>query len=290
MKIEIAEKAGFCFGVRRAIERACRAKDEAGQTPVYTLGPLVHNPQVIDNLRQNGIVSIDDPGDRDNRGILLIRTHGISPSIREKAQDLGYEIIDATCPLVQKIHKIVRMLEREKYSIIVIGHASHPEVQGIVGEVEGDCLVIENPQQAAQLGREKKLGVVVQTTALLKNYRKIASQLVEKAEEVRIFNTICYATYERQKAAEKLANRSSVMIVVGGKNSSNTRRLLEICKMVNPNSYHVETALELKEEWFEKAERVGITAGASTPDYIIDQVRDRIEQLGKDGNHKKTAD
>ena len=280
MEIKIAKKAGFCFGVRRAIEMAYNKLNEADGKPVYTLGPLVHNPQVTGQLEKDGIFSIEVEEMADKpKGHLIIRTHGISPKIRNKASELGYIITDATCPLVRKIHHIVLELQKEGYQIIVIGHASHPEVQGIVGEVDNSCFIIEDKKEVADLQVFKKMGIVVQTTALWSNFQEISAALLEKTREARIFNTICYATIERQQAAEELSEQVDLVIVIGGKNSSNTRRLLEICMSVNPNSHHVEQVDELNPEWFRGVKSAGLTAGASTPDYIIEEIFNRIEEI-----------
>ncbi len=278
MKITVADKAGFCFGVRRAMKMAYDALEEAQGSPVYTLGPLVHNPQVIEQLEKDGIKSIEDLKAYP-RGHLLIRTHGVSPHIRKEALALGYHIIDATCPLVKKIHEIVLKLLEENYSIVVIGHAHHPEVKGIVGEVDGKCTIIESVEDAQRFQEVTKLGIVVQTTALLPKFRKISMEMLNKAQEVRIFNTICHATVERQKSAEDLAKRTDLMIVIGGKNSSNTRRLLEICKRVNQNSHHIERPSEIEMGWFEDVNHIGITAGASTPDHIIKDVIESLKSI-----------
>jgi (E)-4-hydroxy-3-methyl-but-2-enyl pyrophosphate reductase len=283
MEIKLAKKAGFCFGVRRAIEMAYDKLHESDGKPVYTLGPLVHNPQVIEQLEKDGIKSIEiDEMAAKPRGHLIIRTHGVSPKIWDKASELSYITTDATCPLVRKIHHIVIDLQKEGYPVIVIGHASHPEVQGIVGEVEDNCFVIEKAEDVAQLQMFKKLGIVVQTTALWSRFQEISAALLEKTQEARIFNTICHATIERQQAAEELAGQVDLMIIIGGKNSSNTGRLLEICKSVNPNAYHVEQPDELNPEWFRGVARTGLTAGASTPDYIIENVYSRIEEIAKE--------
>jgi 4-hydroxy-3-methylbut-2-enyl diphosphate reductase len=280
MKISIAKKAGFCFGVKRAIEIAYETLNNSADKPVYTLGPLVHNPQVIQKLEKDGIKTIEEL-DEHPVGYLVIRTHGVSPSIRNRAITLGYTIIDATCPLVQKIHDIALDLQNQEYPILVIGHASHPEVIGIVGEVEGNCQVIESVEDAKNLPYRTKLGGVVQTTALWPKYHSIATELLEKAKEVRIYNTICQATIERQTSAEEIAAHNDLMVIIGGKNSSNTRRLLEICLSVNPRAHLVESPDELQNQWFEGVNRVGLTAGASTPDYIINDIYEYIEKFGK---------
>jgi len=276
-KIVIADKAGFCFGVKRAISMAYEQLANSSGKPVYTLGPLVHNPQVIKKLENDGIKSIEELGAYPI-GHLLIRTHGVSPAIRKEAMELGYNITDATCPLVKKIHDIVLELQREEYPVLVIGHSSHPEVQGIVGELEGNCRVAETVEDARNLQPCHKLGVVVQTTALWHNFTEITVELLGKTKELRIFNSICHATMERQAAAEDLAGKVSMMIVIGGRNSSNTRRLLEISLRVNPRSYLVESPEEVQKDWFADITSIGLTAGASTPDYIIESVYEKVRQ------------
>ncbi|MCE1245394.1 MAG: 4-hydroxy-3-methylbut-2-enyl diphosphate reductase [Firmicutes bacterium] len=278
MKISIANKAGFCFGVRRAISMAYEERKNSGGKPVYTLGPLVHNPQVIEELEKDGIKTIEELEDHEI-GTLIIRTHGVTPAIRKEAIALGYKIVDATCPLVKNIHDIVKDLNEGGYYILVIGHSSHPEVVGIVGQVEGECSVIEDVEDAREIERRKKLGVVVQTTALWPKFLEIGSVLIEKAQECRIFNTICHATMERQDAALELARAADAMIVVGGRNSSNTRRLLEICQSVNPNSYQVEYAHEVRTDWLDNVNTIGITAGASTPDHVITEIKEKVIEL-----------
>lgn len=278
MKISIANKAGFCFGVKRAISMAYEELSKSENEPVYTLGPIVHNPQVIEQLEKDGIKQIEEL-ESHKIGHLLIRTHGVIPEVRKKAEDLGYKIVDATCPLVRKIHTIVKNLWEENYHILVIGHSSHPEVMGIVGQVEGACEVIENLEDVQRLPFHKKLGVVVQTTALLPSFYEISKALIEKSEECRIFNTICHETIKRQEAALELARKVDAIIVVGGRNSSNTRRLLEICLSVNPKSYQAEYSEEVDPNWLVGVKEIGITAGASTPDHIINGIVERLKEL-----------
>lgn len=257
---------------------AYEERKNSGGKPVYTLGPLVHNPQVIEELEKDGIKTIEELEDHEI-GTLIIRTHGVTPAIRKEAIALGYKIVDATCPLVKNIHDIVKDLNEGGYYILVIGHSSHPEVVGIVGQVEGECSVIEDVEDAREIERRKKLGVVVQTTALWPKFLEIGSVLIEKAQECRIFNTICHATMERQDAALELARAADAMIVVGGRNSSNTRRLLEICQSVNPNSYQVEYAHEVRTDWLDNVNTIGITAGASTPDHVITEIKEKVIEL-----------
>lgn len=286
MKIVIARKAGFCYGVRRAVEIARKERESAGEKPVYTLGPLVHNPRVVGELEQDDVKSIGDPADY-KPGRLIIRAHGVPPVVRDNAAELGHEIVDATCTLVKKIHDIVRKLDQEGYPVAVIGHAMHPEVTGIVGHARGECVILESPEDVEKIPFRDRLGVVVQTTFLYPAFLEIAAALPGKARELRIFNTICHATMERQESALELAKMADAMVVIGGKNSSNTQRLLEICLEVNPNSHHVESPGEIDPSWFRNGEITGVTAGASTPDNGIEDVINKIRKITGAGEAEK---
>ena len=278
MEVLIASQAGFCFGVTRALELALAAQEP----PIYTLGPLVHNPLVINQLKERGIHPVSSV-EEIQEGSLLIRTHGVPPAVIKEAQKKNLRVIDATCPLVKKIHGIVRNLREEGYRVAVIGHSRHPEVQGILGYSGEGSLVIEKEEEAAVLPFQKKLGIVVQTTELTENFQKIAIRLLERAEECRIFNTICFATQERQRAALELAMVVDLMIIVGGKNSSNTRKLLEISQEAGTATYLVESAEELDPGWFSGKKKIGLTGGASTPDEAIHRVKRMVESFGNTG-------
>lgn len=284
----LAESAGFCFGVKRAMQMAYQTLEEAGKEnkgKVYSLGPIVHNPQVVAKLEEMGISVIHDL-DMADSGYMIVRTHGIAPEKREEILKRGFKIIDATCPLVRKIHNIVQKFEKNGYRIVVIGHKDHPEVKGILGHSTTKAHVVENAEELKEIPGKEKIGVVVQTTESLENFRRISLALSEMYD-CSISNTICYATGERQKAASELAKVVDIMVVVGGKNSSNTARLVEICKETGTVTYHVETAKELKKSWFKGVKKVGITAGASTPDWIIQEVIQWLEKL--DSGRNKTG-
>ncbi|MFH1452767.1 MAG: 4-hydroxy-3-methylbut-2-enyl diphosphate reductase [Armatimonadota bacterium] len=287
MKVIVSERAGFCFGVRRAIKMSRETLDTAKKkaTPgVYTLGPLVHNPDVIEQLEKEGIFSIDKPS-KIKSGCLIIRTHGTTPKIYKDALKRKLKVIDATCPLVRKIHNIVRDLSKQKYKIIIIGHKDHPEVKGIASYAPFGCKVIESVREAEDLKMGKngrivdKLGIVVQTTFLLSNFRQIVPILIDKAHECRIFNTICSETKLRQAETLDLAKEVDIMIVVGGKSSSNTRRLFEICRKFCPSTYLVEGASQIKKSWFSGKRKAGLTAGASTPDGAIEEVLNKVKKI-----------
>lgn len=261
---------------RETLEKA----KKGGNLGVYTLGPLVHNPDVIKQLEKEGIFSIDATS-RIEKGYLVIRTHGTTPKTYQEALKRKLKVIDATCPLVRKIHDIVKNLTAQGYKIIIIGHKDHPEVKGIAAYASSGCKVIENIDKAKKFAKEKKvtnkLGIVVQTTFMLDNFREIIPMLIDKAHECRIYNTICSETKLRQAETLELAKKVDIMIVVGGKDSSNTRRLFEICRRCCPSTYLVEGATQIKSNWFRGKKTAGLTAGASTPDWVIEEIYNKIK-------------
>ncbi len=278
MEIITAKKAGFCSGVKRAVEMAQSVAQKKKKLPLYSLGPLVHNPRVVQELGKSGIHPVNSI-EGIPPGVLIIRSHGAPIEIIEEARNTGFEIVDATCPLVARIHDIVTQLDAEGYTIIIVGHRDHPEVRGIKSRIKGTCHIVENSGDLDNIGQPRKLGVVSQTTALASLFDEIAQSLVIMAFEVRIFNTICPATACRQEAAARLAPAVDLMIVVGGKNSSNTTRLVEICQKLNSKTYHVENPQEIKKEWLDKAETIGLTAGASTPPEDLDEINKQLRQF-----------
>jgi len=278
LKIQLANHAGYCYGVERALKIASEAiKSE--RKPIFTLGPIIHNPQVVESFIRQGVTSVEDI-DMVEEGTVIIRTHGVDPSIILKATRRGLKVIDATCPFVAKAQRRAAELVKEGYQVIIIGERDHPEVIGILAYASGRALVIEDVNDLKDLNLTKKLGVVVQTTQSPENLTEIISALIERANEVKVFNTICHATTQRQEAAKSLAGNVDVMVVVGGKNSANTSRLAQICRKTGTRTYHLETAAELNVDWFKQAMVVGVTAGASTPDWLLDEVVRSIKSLG----------
>ncbi|MBS3974243.1 MAG: 4-hydroxy-3-methylbut-2-enyl diphosphate reductase [Actinobacteria bacterium] len=277
MKVEIARFAGVCYGVERALQLAEQAVSKG--LPVHTLGPLIHNPQAVSELQEAGVVAADTPDCVDS-GILIIRSHGVDPAIIQASQAKGLHVIDATCPHVSKVHEAARSLNSEGYSVIIVGEADHPEVAGIMAYAGGDALVVERACELPEHLPSRKIGVVVQTTQSAARLCEVIESIIPRTREIRVINTICSATAKRQRAAEELAAKVDVMIVVGGHNSGNTTRLTEISTAVNPNTYHIETADEIDKKWFESARTVGVTAGASTPDKQMRGVVAAIESLG----------
>lgn len=277
MKVRVAAKAGFCFGVKRAIEMAqATVRNRAG--PIYTLGPLIHNPQVVASLAEMGIREINDIKEV-SEGTVVIRSHGVSPEILAAAREQGLNIVDATCPFVRRAQDLARDLTEQGYQVVVVGDREHPEVQGIIGWTGGKALVVENPEEAALLNKEEALGIIAQTTQPLGNFESVVEVIRGAGARFKVCNTICSATSERQQAAQELAGKVDVMVVVGGANSANTRKLASLCSASGTTTYLIETADELDPAWFQGVKTAGLTAGASTPDWIIEEVKRRMSEI-----------
>lgn len=278
MKVIIAKRAGFCFGVKRATQMAFEAAGKDNKT--YTLGPIIHSPQVVQKLEQMGVKVVKNL-DKTNSGTIIIRSHGVLASEMDEAVQKQLEIVDATCPFVKKAQEHVKSLSEAGYGVVVVGDADHPEVQGIVSYGGDKVFVVGSGEEVRRLPKMNKIGVVAQTTQSFENLKNVVSECLLRGGEIRVFNTICDATAVRQEEAKELACQVDCMLVVGGFNSANTRRLAEVCIEIQPRTYHIETAAEIDPDWFKDDERVGVTAGASTPKWIIDAVVNRIEALNK---------
>lgn len=272
MQYWLAAHSGFCFGVKRSI-RIASEEAEKTKGAVYTLGPLIHNPQVVRELEGKGITAretMEDCGE----GVLVIRSHGVAPGAMQEAEDAGLQVVDATCPFVRKAQDLARSLQEEGYQVILVGGRDHPEVKSLVAHTGGKAVVVENREEVESLGKMTRVGVLSQTTQSLANLGKVVRFLVERTEELKVYNTICAATRERQQSAAEVARWADVMLVLGGYNSANTRRLREICQGVGTETHHIEEAEEIDPGWLEAKEKVGLAAGASTPDWIIRKVVD----------------
>ncbi len=276
-RIEIARHAGVCYGVERALTLATDAAHSA-EGPVSTLGPLIHNPIVVRELEQAGVVTAHTVDDCDG-GTVVIRAHGVVPQVVEAVQARGLQVIDATCPYVKKVHVAAAKLVREGYQLIVVGESGHPEVEGIMGHAGDGAHVVSVPSDLDEIKLARKVGVVVQTTQTPDALAAVVTALLPRVGELRVVNTICAATQERQDSAAELAARADVMIIVGGKNSGNTRRLAQICAARCEHSHHIEDASELDASWLAGAELIGVTAGASTPAAHIDRAVDALNAL-----------
>lgn len=274
----LADKAGFCFGVKRAINMATEAA-ACRDAKVYTFGPIIHNPQVVESLRKEGLEIVTEV-DQIDSGVLIIRSHGIHPGVLKRIDTSKVEIIDATCPFVKKAQEKAKFLYEEGYTVVVVGQAEHPEVRAIVGYAGGEAKVINPNHSLPELDLGSRVGVVAQTTQNIEDFKRVVLHLLVTAKELRIFNTICNATAETQKAALELATRVDLMIVVGGKNSANTSRLARLCSSHGYPCHHIETASELEPEWFRGVRRVGVTGGSSTPGWVIAEVVEKLKQMG----------
>tara|TARA_B100000579_G_scaffold391167_1_gene366182 strand:+ start:12 stop:848 length:837 start_codon:yes stop_codon:yes gene_type:complete len=276
MKILVAKDAGYCFGVRDAVNLAKKSGDDFQE--VYMLGEIVHNEKVVEDLNKKGakvVASLDDiPEDKP----VLFRAHGTKPEVWKEAQKKKLNIIDATCPLVTEIHEEIKMLESENRKTIIIGDHGHDEVVGIAAQVKKP-IIISNIEEAKALGRMRKAGVVSQSTQMIENVQEIMSILMSKVFDLRFVNTICYPTRKNHEQIKELSEIVDVMIIIGSFTSANSKRLTQLAKQRNEYSYQVVDELDLKDEWFKGVDTVGISAGASTPDNIIQRVTEYIKSL-----------
>lgn len=277
MEIIVAKMAGFCFGVKRAIDIAFQIANEK-RKGVYTLGPIIHNPQVVEMLKEKGIIPIEDIKAKKDIRALIIRTHGIPLHLSKEISSMGCEIIDATCPFVKKAQYYAKLLMEEGYQVVILGEKNHPEVKGLMSYANDDVIVVDGKTPLPKL--KSRVGIVVQTTQSLEALKKVLSDAIEHANEIKVYNTICNSTALRLKETEKMARKVDVMLVVGGKNSANTTQLTRLCKSLSVPTHHIETPSEIKKEWIKNAKKLGITAGASTPEWIIKEVGKRIRDIG----------
>ncbi|MGC8684302.1 MAG: 4-hydroxy-3-methylbut-2-enyl diphosphate reductase [bacterium] len=273
----ITLSAGFCFGVKRAIDIAIKTSKQ--QKNVYTLGPLIHNPQEVKRLEDMGIKPVEDINEV-TAGTLIYRSHGVTAEESQKAIEKGLNIIDATCPFVTRSQKLVRALTRKGFHVVIVGDIKHPEVQSLLSYAKPfSVTVVKNPEELPPAWNIKKIAVLAQTTQSMENFKNIVSKLTDNAFELVVYNTICDATKIRQDESAALAGMVDVMFVVGGFNSSNTNKLANICKTINPKTYHIEYKDQIKKEMLINAKKVGITAGASTPTWLIKDVLKRLKEI-----------
>lgn len=274
MKIELAKDYGFCFGVKQAIKKAEKIRDAA------TIGPLIHNNEEINRLNVNfNVKTLENIHELKDEKKAIIRTHGITKQDLQELKQKDIEIYDATCPFVKKPQNICETVSKEGYEVVIFGDENHPEVKGVKSYVSTKSYVILDEKELDNVKLPNKIALVSQTTKKVQKFMQIANYLMLRVKEVRVFNTICDATFKNQEAIEELSKRSDVVIVVGGKNSSNTKQLFLIAKNNCEDSYLIENEKELKKEWFEGKKYCGVSAGASTPDWIINKVIEKIEKI-----------
>jgi (E)-4-hydroxy-3-methyl-but-2-enyl pyrophosphate reductase len=281
MEIIRAQAMGFCFGVRDAIE-VVRDLGQSG-TPVYTLGAIVHNPQIAEQLEDMNVHVIDDLSQAPADSVVAITAHGAPPSLEEDALARGLKLIDTTCPLVTRIQKTAADLVAQRYSVLIYGDAQHKEVKGIVGWTGGKAKVIQSMEDLENWTPTRRVALISQSTSNVEKFialaRDLVAEMVARGVEVRVINTICKPTKERQGAVRELARQVDVVVAIGGRASANTRKLAQAALDEGVPAYQVERADELDADWFAGAERVGITAGASTPDSVIHDVEERIRSF-----------
>lgn len=277
MKIIIADNAGFCFGVKRAILMTEEELDKSSKD-IHSYGPLIHNPQVVKQLETKGLTSIDEINEVDI-GRVIVRSHGVPPSIEEQIKDKNLVLIDCTCPYVKSVHKRVEEFHNKGYNIVIIGDSSHPEIIGINGYCNKEAIIINDIKEVEDLSLMDKLCIVSQTTNTLEKFTQISDAIKEKSENAQIYNTICNATKVRQNSTEEVAKQVEAMIVIGGYHSSNTIKLYEISRRHCKNVFHIETIEELSLQKISKFNTIGITAGASTPDWIIKEAVKAMDNL-----------
>jgi 4-hydroxy-3-methylbut-2-enyl diphosphate reductase len=285
MKVKLAAKAGFCFGVKRALDMAERTVETSS---AVSLGPLIHNQQVVKRLAERGIRVVNELEEVLAEQALIIRSHGVGPSVYQGAENKGIQVVDATCPFVQKAQRLAAESAQMGQQVIVMGDKLHPEVQGILGWAGNNAIPIQTLEEAKELPFYPQLAVLAQTTQLAESFEGIVEELKLHTEDLTVHNTICNATAERQKAARELAQTVNVMVVVGGRNSANTQKLASICAELT-KTYLIETAEELEVDWFKETTSAGLTAGASTPDWIIDEVYQKMSEMNENENEMDMA-
>lgn len=282
MKVILADFSGFCFGVKKAINIAFDEVKKNKGDANFSLGPVIHNPQVVKSLEEEGLRVVEDLTEIGAPGNLIIRSHGVPEKIYRLAEEKQLNIIDTTCPFVRRIQKIVKEYYEKGYQIAIIGDSQHPEVIGINGWCNDTAIILEKKSDLDKIDGSKRLCVVVQTTMSLTIYKMLVDELKNNVKNIEVFDTICHATKQRQDAARKLAKEVDAMIVIGGNNSSNTQKLAAVCKEERPSStFHIEGPDELQMERLKGYDVVGVTAGASTPIWVINEVVERLKEISK---------
>ena len=280
MEVLLADEYGFCFGVERAVELVEDAVSE-GIRPIRSLGPLIHNAQEMERLGEKGVSTIDSPQEADADTIAVIRAHGVTPQVQRDLEERAAKVIDATCPFVTRVQHLAERAAKQGRDVVVAGNPDHPEMIGVVGYAPNNTYVVRDASEVASLPNLRSPLVVSQTTIKLKTFLEVAEAVRQKADaEPQVVNTICSATRDRQDAARALAGEVDAFYVIGGRHSSNSVKLLAVCQEQCAKSFLIETPAEIKPEDLVGIERVGVTAGASTPDWLIDQVVQRLNEIG----------
>lgn len=281
MNVELAKTAGFCFGVKRAVDTVYKQIEKHQSEKIFTYGPIIHNEEVIKDLRSHGVEVLNDEEELKtvDADVVVIRSHGVAKYIYDIMDERGITCVDATCPFVKKIHKIVAEKSAEGSYIVIVGNGEHPEVQGIRGWAGEQVTVVQTPEDAERFelpDKDQKVCIVAQTTFNYNKFKELVEIISKKRYDIVVLNTICNATKERQTEARQIAARVDAMVVIGDKRSSNTQKLFEICKEECLNTYYIQTLDDLDINQLRSVESVGITAGASTPNKIIEEVQNNV--------------
>ena len=281
MNVELAKTAGFCFGVKRAVDTVYQQIEQYRGEKIFTYGPIIHNEEVIKDLRSHGVEVLNDEEELKtaDADVVVIRSHGVAKYIYDILEERGITCVDATCPFVKKIHKIVAEKSAEGSYIVIVGNGEHPEVQGIRGWAGEQVTVVQTQEDAERFelpDKDQKVCIVAQTTFNYNKFKELVEIILKKSYDVSVLNTICNATKERQTEAQHIAEEVDAMIVIGDKHSSNTQKLFEICKNACKDTYYIQTLDDLDMNQLGSVETVGITAGASTPNNIIEEVQNNV--------------
>jgi 4-hydroxy-3-methylbut-2-enyl diphosphate reductase len=278
MEVIIADRAGFCWGVKRALKIAEKTAEESQGTTVTSLGPIIHNPAIVEKLQQKGLKTERNLEDI-HEGTVIIRAHGVPPDTLEEIQQKGLKVVDATCPIVKKSQRFAKRLTDEGYQVIIVGDKNHPEIIGILGHSNGSAIVLDDPEEASKVPLRDKVGLIAQTTHTVEEYERIQEVIRPRVKEMKACDTLCFETTRQQSSSVEVASQVEVMVVVGGRNSANTVRLANMCRETGVDTYHVESAEELQPEWFIGKKKAGVTGGASTPDFLINDVVQWLKDL-----------
>ena len=277
MQVFLPQEIGFCFGVERALKLVLDEIKRGGKT--YTLGDLIHNSQVVENLKRKGIESIENLS-QIKEGTLVIRSHGVDPSLIEEAKKRKIRVLNATCPHVVEVQNIVKSLSQKSYLVVIVGSNTHPEVKGLMASVKnGKVYIVKNEREAEKLPSVRKMGIVAQTTESLDNFSNIVKNLIRKGKECRAFNTICRIIRERQEGILKLAEKTQAVIVIGGYNSSNTRQLVKLCRSSGAKTHFIEKEKDLDIEELKGIKRIALTGGTSTPRETIEKIKNKLSLI-----------
>lgn len=282
IEILVSPYTGYCFGVKRAMSLLEEGLKRNSGKPVYSAGDIIHNPQAIEQLKSKGVERVSRLSDLRQGDTFVIRAHGVHPRILKEAKEKNINLIDTTCPFVKRSQKYIELLSAENRDIIIIGDRDHPEVKGLSGHAGEKPFIINSLEEAQRLPALTRAGVVIQTTFSAKESSSVISELRKRIPDLKVFNTICKATVKRRKATMDIARNVDLMLVVGGKGSSNTKRLHYMCQDNKILSRHIETADEIEDSWFSGIKKVGLTTGTSTPDWVLTEVKNRLRQISED--------